>query len=94
MGLGKTIQAIAAAIMKKQIFGFTKTLIICPASLKKQWQNEIAKFSDEKAAIAEGLPSERNDIYKNSDAYFVIVNYETVLRDWHEITKWIQTLLF
>ncbi|MBA3675768.1 MAG: DEAD/DEAH box helicase, partial [Chitinophagaceae bacterium] len=87
MGLGKTIQAIATAIMKKQIFGFTKTLIICPASLKKQWQNEITKFSNEKSIIAEGLPPERNDVYKNSDAYFVIVNYETVLRDWYEINK-------
>ena len=54
MGLGKTIQAIATAILKKQIFGFTKTLVVCPASLKEQWKKEVEKFSKEKAFIVAG----------------------------------------
>lgn len=87
MGLGKTIQAISTAVLKKSIFGFKKTLIICPASLKSQWQSEIKKFSTEKAEIIEGSPEERARKYKESDAYFLIINYETVLRDLQAINK-------
>jgi SNF2 family DNA or RNA helicase len=87
MGLGKTIQAIAAAVMKKKLFGFKRTLIICPASLKEQWKQEIEKFSYEKAVIVDGLPNQRAELYRHSDAYFIIVNYETVLRDWREMNR-------
>jgi SNF2 family DNA or RNA helicase len=87
MGLGKTIQAIATAVFKKSIFGFKRTLIICPSSLKEQWAQEINKFSNEQAAVVEGFPEDRNKIYKNSTAYFIIANYETVLRDWREINR-------
>ncbi|MEA3332094.1 MAG: DEAD/DEAH box helicase [Pseudomonadota bacterium] len=81
MGLGKTLQAITVAIMKKELFGFKKTLVICPASLKYQWKKEIEKFSSEKALIIEGHKKERYQLYKNSDAFFLIANYEAVLRD-------------
>jgi len=81
MGLGKTVQAIGAAILKKNIFDFTKTLIICPASLKEQWKKEIEKFSDEQALVVQGTPDERAQQYKDSAYYFYIINYETVLRD-------------
>lgn len=87
MGLGKTIQSIATAILKKKYFGFKKCLIICPASLKEQWKREIEKFSKEKAIVIEGLPKERSELYLKSDAYFVITNYESVLRDLLDINK-------
>jgi len=87
MGLGKTIQAIATALMKKQLFGFTRTLIICPSSLKEQWKQEIEKFSHEKAMIIEGLPAQRAQQYRNKEVHFLIANYETVLRDQTEINK-------
>ncbi|MEA1786828.1 DEAD/DEAH box helicase [Arenibacter sp. GZD96] len=81
MGLGKTIQAIGTALLKKQLFGFTKTLVVCPASLKAQWKKEIEKFSEEKAVVVDGPPKEREKMYASNDAYFQIINYETVLRD-------------
>ncbi|MEX2569626.1 MAG: DEAD/DEAH box helicase, partial [Cyclobacteriaceae bacterium] len=87
MGLGKTIQAIATAVMKKKIFDFQKTLVICPASLKEQWKQEIEKFCHEEAVVAEGTPEEREEIYRTTGAYFVIINYETVLRDLHELNR-------
>lgn len=40
MGLGKTIQAIGVANIDKP----KQTLIICPASLKKNWENEWKKW--------------------------------------------------
>jgi SNF2 family DNA or RNA helicase len=87
MGLGKTIQAIATAVLKKQIFGFSKTLIVCPATLKTQWKNEIEKFTGESALILSGLPKEREKQYLTNEHFFYIVNYETVLRDSQAMNK-------
>ncbi len=87
MGLGKTIQAIGVAIMKKQLFDFKRTLVICPASLKEQWQKEIEKFSDESGLVVQGKPEERAEQYLNKDHFFTIVNYEAVLRDSEVINK-------
>lgn len=81
MGLGKTLQAIATALFKKKIFGFKKTLVICPASLKTQWKEEIEKFTKEKAELVEGMPAQRAKSYTGSEAFFLIITYETVLRD-------------
>jgi SNF2 family DNA or RNA helicase len=87
MGLGKTVQAIGTAILKKQIFNFRKTLVVCPASLKSQWKEEIEKFSDEKPLIVQGNPEERMFQYSDNEHYFFIVNYETILRDQVAINK-------
>lgn len=81
MGLGKTLQAIALAIQKKEIFGFSKVLVITPASLKEQWKREIERYSDEKAIVVAGTAPQRRAIYLNDDCYFKIANYEAVLRD-------------
>ncbi len=88
MGLGKTIQAIAAAIFKKQLFGFKRTLVVCPASVKEQWKNEIEKFTSEKAIVVEGFPEDRARIYKEAGEHFLITNYESVLRDYRIINKY------
>jgi len=81
MGLGKTLQAIGVAIAKKDIFGFNKCLVITPASLKAQWKREIERFSHEIAQIIEGNAEQRIATYKEWQSYFIIANYETVLRD-------------
>ncbi|MFZ0726435.1 MAG: SNF2-related protein [Desulfobacterales bacterium] len=81
MGLGKTLQAIALAILKKDIFGFKNALVITLASLKEQWKREIERFTDEKALIIAGTPFQRRMLYANQESYFKITNYEAVLRD-------------
>lgn len=87
MGLGKTLQAIAVAVFKKQVFGFAKTLVVCPATLKAQWKNEIELFTGEKALIVNGTPQEREALYRSGGHYFLIVNYETVMRDSQAINE-------
>lgn len=87
MGLGKTLQAIGAALLKKEVFNFNRTLVVCPASLKEQWKKEIEKFTDAKALVVQGNPDERALQYFNSEHYFFVVNYETVLRDQIAINK-------
>lgn len=80
MGLGKTMQAISTSLLKKEYLDFERVLVICPSSVKYQWQQEIEKFSDEKATVINGSPSERIPLYAN-DNYFTVVNYEMALRD-------------
>jgi superfamily II DNA or RNA helicase/predicted nucleic acid-binding Zn finger protein len=80
MGLGKTLQAIALAIMKKEVFGFNKVVVITMASLKEQWKREIERFTGEKAIVIAGTQQQRENGYMDS-AFFKITNYEAVLRD-------------
>ncbi len=81
MGLGKTLQAITLSVLKKEIFGFKKVLVITLASLKEQWKREIERFTDEKAVIVAGTPRQRKDVYTTDPSFFKITNYEAVLRD-------------
>lgn len=81
MGLGKTLQAIAIAIQKKKYFGFQKALIVCPASLKYQWASEIQKFSNETVDVISGNPAQREQQYLDSKSFFIITNYESLIRD-------------
>lgn len=81
MGLGKTLQAIALAILKKEVFAFRKVLVVTMASLKDQWQREIEHCSHEKAAVISGTARQRKQQYENDGSLFKITNYEAVLRD-------------
>lgn len=81
LGLGKTIQAIATALYKKEILGFGSTLVICPGTLKKQWVEEIINLTHEKPLLIEGSPDDRKQQYFSTDHFFKVVSYETVLRD-------------
>lgn len=81
MGLGKTLQAIGLGVLKKEIFGFSKILVITLSSIKQHWQREIERFSDEKSCIIEGSAKQRKDQYYTDTSLFKITNYEAVLRD-------------
>ncbi len=54
MGLGKTIQAIAAIEILARYFGVSRVLVVCPTSLKYQWQSEISRFSGRAARVMAG----------------------------------------
>ncbi|EFK07303.1 SNF2 family N-terminal domain protein [delta proteobacterium NaphS2] len=81
MGLGKTLQAIALAVMKKEIFGFERVLVVTLASLKDQWKREIERFSNETSVVVAGPADKRRGIYRDGQYFFAITNYEAVLRD-------------
>ena len=80
MGLGKTIQGIGVAELLAREAGIKKTLIVCPATLKSQWRNEIHKFGDRDCQLVIGSMKDRATQYGN-EAFFTVCNYEQVLRD-------------
>jgi len=84
MGLGKTIQAIGVCQMLRKEQGIEKVLIICPTSLKYQWQSEIKRFTDETTFVIEGPPHIRQKQYRQDD-FYKIVSYHTVSNDIKEI---------
>lgn len=45
MGLGKTIQIIAFILSQREKYGHTTNLVVMPASLLFNWQEEIARFA-------------------------------------------------
>lgn len=81
MGLGKTLQAIVLGLLKKEVFGFKRILVVTLASLKEQWKREVEKFTQEQAAVVAGAPQKRQETYFQDPALFKITNYEAVLRD-------------
>ncbi len=87
MGLGKTIQAIAAAEILVRHFGVTKVLVICPTSLKYQWQSEIARFSGRASKVIAGGRAQRQKEYAEDD-FCKITNYEKLKSDLDLIAAW------
>ncbi len=81
MGLGKTTATIIAALET----GAKKILIICPASLKINWQREIENYSDRSVYIAEGKKF-------STESDFVIVNYD-ILKNFHDMKDKDKSLL-
>lgn len=80
MGLGKTIQAIGAASLLHREGFVGSVLIVCPTSLKYQWQKEIKKFSGKDALVIEGLQTQRIKMYDASQV-FKIVSYNALSND-------------
>jgi superfamily II DNA or RNA helicase len=80
MGLGKTIQGVGVAEFLAREADIKKVLVICPASLKSQWRNEIHRFCDRPVQLVAGGAAQRGSQYGNN-CFFTVCNYEQVLRD-------------
>ncbi len=87
MGLGKTIQGIGTAELLARETGISRTLVVCPASLKSQWQAEIERHCDRSSQVIFGDGDFRAGQYQHRDSFFTICNYEQVLRDIDTIAR-------
>jgi SNF2 family DNA or RNA helicase len=75
MGLGKTTSAVIASMESKA----RRILIVCPASLKINWEREIRNYSDRKVLIVEGRKW-------GSTFDFYIINYD-IIKNYHTTDK-------
>jgi len=80
MGLGKTIQAIAASALLHRLGQATRVLIVTPASLKTEWEEQIQRFTGLPYQLVYGPRRRRLRLY-DSAPFFTIVNYEQMLKD-------------
>jgi SNF2 family DNA or RNA helicase len=71
MGLGKTTSAVIASLET----GSKKVLIVCPASLKINWDREIKNYTDRKVLIVEGRKW-------GSTFDYYIINYD-IIKNYH-----------
>ena len=90
MGLGKTVQAVAAAAVMRDVMGVKRVLVIAPASLKAEWEEQISTFTALPQEVLFGARHERLLRYRHTPAFFLIVNYEQAVRDWRAINEVLQ----
>ena len=82
MGLGKTIQAIAACALLHHLGRARRVLIVTPASLKAEWEEQIQRFTGLPLRLVFGGRALRSQIYNEADApFFTIANYEQIVAD-------------
>ncbi len=89
MGLGKTVQAIAACELLRRLRGIERVLVISPASLKGEWEEQIARFTDLPSRIISGMRAQRlRQLRGEGDrAFFYLMNYEQILADGEEVQQ-------
>ena len=82
-GLGKTIQTLATILIKDS----KKNLIICPSTVKRQWAEEIEKWTgSKKITVIQGTKIKRDAQWKKHNSYY-IMNFEQLRVDISEIKK-------
>ena len=80
MGLGKTVQAIAACALLRELRGIERVLVVSPASLKAEWDEQIRMFSRLSATIVYGNRHARLRLYEKP-SFFTLCNYEQIRMD-------------
>ena len=80
MGLGKTVQAIAACALLRELRGVERVLVVSPASLKAEWEEQIGIFSELPSTVVFGGPLARRAAYAKH-TFFTLCNYEQVVAD-------------
>jgi len=88
VGLGKTICTIGTLKWFIENKGYSKILIICKKSIKRQWKNEFNKFTDLEKTFnivytEESLAKRKKayDTFDNSTNGILITNYHNFLND-------------
>ncbi len=84
MGLGKTVQAIAACALLHRLGKVRRVLVVSPASLKTEWEEQIQRFTKLPYQLVFGQRHQRLRVYANAP-FYTLVNYEQMLSDAMEI---------
>lgn len=82
MGLGKTLQMISALLYESEQGTLKRSLIVCPASLVYNWQNEFTRFAPGLTVTpVDGPKAGRKEIIDNSESDVLITSYDLLRRD-------------
>lgn len=88
MGLGKTIQAVAACALLHHLGKAKRVLVVTPASLKTEWEEQIKRFTTLGLQLVFGPRTARLKAYTAAEVpFFTIVNYEQVVTDTLDINE-------
>lgn len=94
MGTGKSLVALAA-IEGHMANGLVKEpgIILAGASLKYQWQGEIAKWTDSRCIVVSGTPKKRLSLYeeylnwRETEVDYLIMTYDTMSNDYNLVSQ-------
>lgn len=81
MGLGKTIQAIAACALLHRLGKARRVLVVTPASLKSEWEEQIQRFTTLPYQLVYGSRHARLAAYREDAPFFTVANFEQIVRD-------------
>ena len=86
MGLGKTLQMITLLLYDKNRRtskdDALQSLIVCPASLVFNWQEEFGRFAPSmRTAVLAGTPAARKKMLQSSDTDVFITSYDLLRKD-------------
>lgn len=82
MGLGKTLQAISLLLNLKEEGKAGVSLIVCPASLVYNWEEELHRFAPSLLVrTITGNQEERADLLEKTEADVLVTSYDLLKRD-------------
>jgi len=80
-GVGKTVQALGYIVLKNH----KRNLIVCPASVKFSWENEIKLWTNLKSFVV-GSQTDLKDI--PHDVECIIINFDILKKFYNELMKY------
>lgn len=81
MGLGKTLQAISAMVHVIGKFPNLKHMVVCPASLVYNWQQELERFAPEISSLVYHGPQRQQEQLTDAGVQLIITTYHTLRAD-------------
>jgi SNF2 family DNA or RNA helicase len=91
MGLGKSLQAITVFAADVARGWYEKAIVVCPLTLKGNWEEELEKFTRFPFVTLNGSPTERrlqmNEFSQMTGPRILIVNYEQVTAHLYELNE-------
>lgn len=81
MGLGKTLQSISLIAHQVHKQPLSKNIIVCPASLLYNWQQEFTKFTPSINAVVYHGPARQKEVLNDESVQVIITTYNTMRSD-------------
>jgi len=77
VGLGKSVQSLTAVEKHMSDKSINFCIIICPSTLKRNWEQEISKWTTKTCVVIDGDKNKRKKLYKQAYKYdYLIINYD------------------